>query len=64
MNIQRKSHITDGYAVFSVLDGEGSSYWSVCRACVDTSACGCLSSCTLLSTYKEERQYGTFSDSG
>jgi len=36
----------------------------VCRACIDTSASGSLSQCTLLSTYKEERQYGTFSDSG
>jgi len=36
----------------------------VCRACIDTSACGSLSSCTVLSTYKEERQYGTFSDTG
>jgi len=34
------------------------------RACIDTSGNGSLSSCTLLATFKEERQYGTFSDSG
>ena len=36
----------------------------ICRACIDTSGSGCLSTCTLLSTYREEHLYGTFSDSG
>jgi hypothetical protein len=35
-----------------------------CRGCIDTSGCGDLASCKLLSSFREERQYGTFGNAG